>query len=39
VWYLKQMCVEDANWSLPRVLERLYRKGFLWADKEDKGLF
>ncbi len=33
VWYLKQMCVEDANWSLPRVLERLHRKGFAWADQ------
>jgi hypothetical protein len=39
VWYLRQMCVEDANWCLPRVLERLHRKGFLWADKEDKGWF
>lgn len=38
VWYLRQMCVEDANWSLPRVLERLHRKGFLWAD-QDKGWF
>ena len=32
VWYLRQMCVEDANWCLPRVLDRLHRKGFLWAD-------
>jgi hypothetical protein len=38
VWYLRQMCVEDANWCLPRVLERLYRKGFLWAD-QGKGWF
>lgn len=38
VWYLRQMCVEDANWCLPRVLERLHRKGFLWADA-DKGWF
>lgn len=33
VWYLRQMCVEDALWCLPRVLERLHRKGFLWADQ------
>jgi hypothetical protein len=32
VWYLRQMCIEDANWCLPRVLERLHRKGFIWAD-------
>ena len=38
VWYLRQMCVEDANWCLPRVLERLYRKGFLWSDP-GKGWF
>lgn len=38
VWYLRQMCVEDANWSLSRVLERLHRKGFLWADA-GKGFF
>ncbi len=38
VWYLKQMCVEDALWCLPRVLERLHRKGFVWADA-GKGWF
>ena len=32
VWYLKQMCVEDALWALPRMLEKLHRKGFGWAD-------
>lgn len=32
VWYLRHMCVEDNEAALPRVLQRLHRKGFLWAD-------
>lgn len=38
VWYLRQMCVEDALWALPKVLERLHRKGQAWADP-GKGFF
>lgn len=39
VWYLRQMCVEGAERSLPRVLERLHRKGFAWADHDRRGWF
>lgn len=39
VWYLRQMCVEDSAQGLPRVLERLHRKGFVWADQQRKGWF
>jgi hypothetical protein len=31
-WYLQRMCVRDHVDDLPRVLERLFRKGVAWAD-------
>ncbi len=32
VWYLRHQCVEDLPGQVPKILERVYRKGFAWAD-------
>jgi len=38
-WYLRQNCVEDRATSLPRVLERIHRKGITLGDAEGRGWF
>lgn len=38
-WFLKQNCVEDAPASLPKILARIYAKGFTWADAGKRGFY
>jgi hypothetical protein len=38
-WYLRQHCLEDRAESLPRVLERLHRKGLTLGDAMGQGWF
>jgi hypothetical protein len=38
-WYLRQHCLEDRAESLPRVLERLHRKGLSLGDVDGQGWF
>ena len=36
-WFLQDNCVEDAEAGLPVALDRMYRKGFSWADPTGRG--
>lgn len=36
-WYLRQHCLEDRAEALPRVLERLHRKGLTLGDVDGRG--
>ena len=39
VTYLRQHCLEDRAESLPKVLDRLHRKGISFGDADERGWF
>jgi len=39
VWFLRQNCLEDTAKALPQLLEKVYRKGYAFADLDRKGFF